>query len=91
MTKKELKELIRECITEMTKHSGPAPAVFIGIQSGEGVIPDFELYNLTQDVGEYKKDSTLSRESLEDMGFYVPERPEVHHKSHSNTHHVNIY
>lgn len=91
MTRKDLKKLIRECIAEMKKQSGPAPAVFIGVQSGEGVIPDFELYNLTQDVGEYKKDSTVSRQTLEDMGFDVPEQSEVHHKSHSHTHHVNLY
>ena len=52
-----------------------APAVFIGIQQGLGAIPAIELYNLTATVGEYREGTTVSRHTIETMGFYVPAVP----------------
>lgn len=50
-----------------------APAVFIGVQSGFGLVADFELFNLTADVSPMLlKNSTVTRDSLERAGFYVP-------------------
>lgn len=52
----------------------PAPAVFIGWQSGNGVLPDFALFNLTRDVAGHPKDSTVSAATLVRLGFAVDEQ-----------------
>ena len=52
---------------------GPAPAKFIGVQEGvPGVVPDIELYNLTQDIDGHPVDSTVSRQTLERKGYSIP-------------------
>lgn len=52
-----------------------APAVFLGIQEGiPGKIPDLELYNLTEAIDGHSGGSTVSRQTLEKKGYYVPER-----------------
>lgn len=50
----------------------PAPAVFLGIQSGFGFSPDFALYNLTADIDGHPAGSTVSAETLEARGFFLP-------------------
>ncbi len=57
-----------------SQHRLPAaPAVFIGMQLGYGFAADIELFNLTTDVSpELLRNSTVSRETLEKAGFYVP-------------------
>ncbi|HEX2860703.1 MAG TPA: hypothetical protein VHN79_03645 [Lacunisphaera sp.] len=52
-----------------------APATFHAWQSGMGVMPDFELWNLTADIPRHPKDSTLSRQTLESYGYTVPPAP----------------
>jgi len=56
----------------------PAPAVFRGVQQGvpKKGIADVELWNLTEDVPGHPKNSTVSRKTLEDLGYTVPPRPE---------------
>jgi hypothetical protein len=54
-----------------------APAVFIGVQEGWGVIPDSELYNLTAPIPDRTTGSTVTRETLEAAGYYVPARNAV--------------
>jgi hypothetical protein len=53
-----------------------APAKFIGTQHCAGLMPDFELWNLTAPVvidGKlYAAGSSLNREALEAAGFTVP-------------------
>jgi hypothetical protein len=51
-----------------------APAEFCGVQSGFGVRPDFEIFNLTAPVGDHPEHSTVSRDTLEHAGYRVPER-----------------
>jgi len=48
-----------------------APAVFIGVQEGAGNVADVELYNLTEDVEGHPSGSTVSRQTLERLGFRV--------------------
>ena len=50
----------------------PAPARFIGIQDGFGVLPAIELYALTAPVGMHPACSSVSRRTLESHGYYVP-------------------
>lgn len=50
----------------------PAPAVFIGMQSGCGLRPDFALYNLTADIPGHPEGSTVSAQTLERNGFFLP-------------------
>jgi hypothetical protein len=54
------------------KNLRPAPAIFIGIQDGFGVIPAIELYALTAPVGMHPVRSSVSRRTLESHGYYVP-------------------
>jgi hypothetical protein len=49
-----------------------APVEFAGIQEGGGIFPDFELYNLTEDIEGHPSGSTVSRKTLEDAGYRVP-------------------
>jgi hypothetical protein len=49
-----------------------APAVYLGLQDGFGVSPDFEIYNLTAPLGDHPEHSTVSRETLEAAGYRVP-------------------
>lgn len=51
-----------------------APAVFKAVQSGFGVAPDVEMFNATQRIGETPPGSTVSRKSIEDAGFKLPDR-----------------
>jgi len=53
----------------------PAPATFLGTQKGYKTIPDYDLYDLTQDLPGHPKGSTVTRETLEDAGFTVPPKP----------------
>ncbi len=52
-----------------------APAKFHAVQSGMDVMPDFELWNATAPIGRYPAGSTLSRETIEAEGYYVPPAP----------------
>lgn len=56
----------------------PAPAAFIGVQSGldEGM-ESIDLFTLTGPVGEHPVDSTVSRQTLEKHGYHVPPRAEL--------------
>jgi hypothetical protein len=51
-----------------------APAVFIGIMGQ----PKFhvELFNLTQVIGQYPIGATVTRPTLEALGYFVPQIPE---------------
>ena len=51
-----------------------APAVYVGLQEGFGMRPDFEIYNLMAPLGDHPEHSTVSRETLERTGYRVPER-----------------
>ena len=51
----------------------PAPAVFRGIQSGFGIVDDFEMWDLTADIPGHPVRSTVSRQTLEEAGYSVPE------------------
>lgn len=58
----------------------PMPAEFIGVQCGfsEGDVDDsIDLFTLNQPVGEHPVDSTVSRQTLEGAGYYVPPREEL--------------
>jgi len=52
-----------------------APAEFLGTQKGFKTVPDFDLYNLTQDIPSHPKGSTVTRETLEEAGFAVQPKP----------------
>lgn len=49
-----------------------APAVFVGVQEGFEQIPSIELYNLTTDIAGHSNGSTVSRDTIERAGFYLP-------------------
>lgn len=50
-----------------------APAVYLGIQEGFGIVPDIELWNLTADAaGLGKAGFTLSRASIIAAGYRLP-------------------
>lgn len=49
-----------------------APAVFFGVQPGEGFVPDFRLYNLTADIPGHPQGSTVSEHTLRKLGFALP-------------------
>ena len=54
-----------------------APAVFQGVQQGvPGLVEDFELYNLTEDIPGHPAGSTVARETIEKAGYRLPERTE---------------
>ncbi|MBE7538476.1 MAG: hypothetical protein HS122_08695 [Opitutaceae bacterium] len=55
-----------------------APAVFHGIQDGFGVFPSIELWNLTANIPGHPEGSTISRQTLEKHGFFVPAAPLQH-------------
>lgn len=55
-------------------HPPVAPAQFYAMQPVPGRDP-FEYWNLTGDVIGHPAGSTVSRRSLEDLGYYVPPRP----------------
>lgn len=56
----------------------PFPAEFIGVQCGFGEEYDsFELFTLNQPVGDHPVDSTVSRQTLESHGYFVPSRAEL--------------
>ena len=51
-----------------------APAVFIGVQNfGHGIT--VELFNLTADIAGHPVESTVSRQTLESAGYFVPANP----------------
>lgn len=54
-----------------------APAVFLGVQEGYPArgIPDVELWNLTRGIAGHVAGSTVSRQTLERAGFFVPVAP----------------
>lgn len=54
-----------------------APATFCGVQSGCGVMPDFELWNLTAPISGHSAGSTVSRQSIEAAGYQLPTAPET--------------
>jgi len=49
-----------------------APATFIGIQDGFGILPPIELYTLDAPVGIHPIGSSVSRQTLEKHGYSVP-------------------
>lgn len=49
-----------------------APAIYRGMQDGFGIVPDFELWDLTADIPGHPSRSTVSRQTLEAAGYYVP-------------------
>jgi hypothetical protein len=46
--------------------------VWVGYQQWHGSPPAIELFNLIQDIAGHPRGSTVSRETLEAAGFYVP-------------------
>lgn len=54
-----------------------APARFIGLQDGFGLMPSFELYHLEAPVGVHPEGSSVSRETLERHGYFVPPVPQM--------------
>ena len=52
-----------------------APAIYVGVQPGCGVMPDFALFNLTADLPGHPRGSTVSEQTLRSAGYDVPERP----------------
>lgn len=55
----------------------PAPAVFAFRQPAFGPLPGFDCYTLTADIGVHPVRSTVSRKTLEDLGYAVPARQEA--------------
>ncbi len=55
-----------------TTEARVAPVVWCGWQSGMGVMPDIELWNLTAPIPGHPAGSTLSRQTLERLGYTVP-------------------
>lgn len=54
-----------------------APAVFLGVQPGFGVLPPFALYNLTADIPGHPEGSTVSSVTLLAAGFRLPAASET--------------
>lgn len=52
-----------------------APAVFLGYQERYDGRPPIELWNLTAPIPGHPAQSTLSRETLEARGYWVPRPP----------------
>lgn len=79
-TREEAKALANpeEAVKETPAEKPVAPAEFHAVQEGlpaEGehpAIPAVELYNLTEDIPDHPKGSTVSRETLEKAGYEVP-------------------
>ena len=44
--------------------------VLVGIQRCQGLMPDFELYNLLEDFPGHPKNSTVSQATLEELGIW---------------------
>jgi hypothetical protein len=51
-----------------------APALWLGYQIWDNSRPPTELYTLTRDIPGHCRESTVSRDTLERAGFYVPPR-----------------
>lgn len=62
-------------ISAQVLQPGESVAVFIGIQSGAGLVPDFPLFNLTRPVGIYPAGATISTATLERLGYSAPAMP----------------
>lgn len=56
-----------------------APAVFLATQSGFGVMPDFDLWNLTTDIPGHPTGSSVSSATLLAAGFALPAKDEPAH------------
>lgn len=54
---------------------GPAPVEYLGRQQGFGSIPDFDFFNLLEDIPGHPAGSSLARETLEGYGYTVPPAP----------------
>ena len=52
-----------------------AGAIFIGWQSGGGIVPDFPLFNLLRAAGDLPAHTTVSAATLYHLGIEVPEVP----------------
>lgn len=52
-------------------------AFYIGMQSGYGNMPSFELWNLLIDIPGHPKGSTLRRQTIEKAGYILPEAPKI--------------
>lgn len=50
----------------------PAPAVWMGTQSGAGLVPDLDLYDLTADIEGHPAGSTVSGQTLVAAGYSLP-------------------
>jgi hypothetical protein len=50
-----------------------APATFTGVMKLDG-LPAIELFNLTKEVAGQPIGSTVSRDTIERAGFYLPEQ-----------------
>lgn len=53
-------------------NSPVAPVEFIGLQSGFGVQPDFELWNTTEPFAGHAKGATLSPDTIHALGYITP-------------------
>ena len=55
-----------------------APVVFLAARAFSDMPydPDMELWNLTADVPGHPRRSTVTRRTLEGLGYYVPPMPE---------------
>jgi hypothetical protein len=53
-----------------------APAVYVGRQECAGLMPDFDLWNLTEDIPGYPAGSSVSTDTLLKLGYQLPAKPE---------------
>lgn len=66
----------RGIVLQTTEDLRPlAPAEFFARQSGFGIVPDFDLYNLTADVPGHPVGSSVSAQTLTRLGYRLPATP----------------
>ncbi len=61
-------KFVRDLAKDQPKAFGDV-AEFKATQSGMGVMPDFDLYNLKEDLPGHPKDSTVSEKTLREAGY----------------------
>lgn len=68
-------EAPQPAMAQVVEPGAAAPAEFVGIQEGiPGKIADMELFNLTADIPGHNAGSTVTRKTLEEAGYKVPEQ-----------------
>lgn len=59
-------------VAKVSQFREPAPAVWLGTQSGCGVAADVDLYNLTAPIEGHPAGSTVSGQTLIAAGYTLP-------------------